>query len=70
MMKEDKKSITALRATRFGSIIRSEGHITRGDLLCKLGCSEQTLAREYMGWLQIFKDIFYDKKKREFRVLG
>ena len=54
------------RAKIFCSIIMNEGSIKRGVLVSRMAVSEQTFAREYMSYLEMYPNIHYNKESREF----
>jgi len=47
------------RAKIFNSLIMSAGKLKRGVVLSRMHISEQTFAREYMSWLEMYPTIKY-----------
>jgi len=47
------------RAKIFCSLIMKDGSIKRGVLVNRMHISEQTFAREYLGWLDVYPNIKY-----------
>jgi hypothetical protein len=54
------------RSSSFAQIVRAHKKISRGDLICKLDMTPAMFTKEYMDWLQVYRDIKYDKKLRVF----
>lgn len=57
---------TKARSRVFCNLVVTEGIIKRGVLISRMAISEHTFSSEYKTWLDIFPQIKYDKKTREF----
>ena len=60
------ETVGEAREKIFCSIIMKEGEIARGVLVSRMHISEQTFAREYRSYLEVYPAIKYGVASRKF----
>jgi len=65
-MNINNEPTTKARGQIFCNLVVTSGSIKRGVLINRMNVSEHTFASEYKTWLDIYPNIKYNMKTREF----